>query len=51
MKKQLLIIGSAIMLGAAATSLKAQTASLQVIHNSAEAAATLRLKRNRQKMV
>ncbi len=40
MKKQLLIIGSAIMLGAAATSLKAQTASLQVIHNSADAAAT-----------
>jgi hypothetical protein len=40
MKKQLLIIGSAIMLSAAATSLKAQTASLQVIHNSADAAAT-----------
>jgi len=40
MKKQLLTIGSAILLGSIATSLKAQTASLQVIHNSADAAAT-----------
>ena len=40
MKKQLLTIGSAILLGATATSLKAQTASLQVIHNCADAAAT-----------
>ena len=40
MKKQLLTIGSAMLLGATATSLKAQTASLQVIHNCADAAAT-----------
>jgi hypothetical protein len=40
MKKQLLIIGSAILLGSIATSLKAQTASLQVIHNCADAAAS-----------
>ena len=40
MKKQLFIIGSAILLGSIATSLKAQTASLQVIHNCADAAAT-----------
>ncbi|MBL7934784.1 MAG: T9SS type A sorting domain-containing protein [Bacteroidia bacterium] len=39
MKKQLLTIGSAILLGSIATSLKAQTASLQVIHNCADAAA------------
>jgi hypothetical protein len=40
MKKQLLTIGSAILLGSIATSLKAQTASLQVIHNCADAAAS-----------
>jgi hypothetical protein len=40
MKKQLLTIGSAILLGSVATSLKAQTASVQVIHNCADAAAT-----------
>lgn len=40
MKKQLFIIGSAIALGSISTSLKAQTASLQVIHNCADAAAT-----------
>ena len=40
MKKQLLIIGSAILLSSIVTSLKAQTASLQVIHNCADAAAS-----------
>lgn len=39
MKKQLLIIGSLIALNASNNSLKAQTASLQVIHNCADAAA------------
>ena len=34
------MIGSVIALGAITNSLKAQTASLQVIHNSADAAAT-----------
>ena len=40
MKKQLFIIGSAIVLSSLASSLKAQTASLQVIHNCADAAAS-----------
>jgi hypothetical protein len=40
MKKHLFMIGSVIALGAITNSLKAQTASLQVIHNCADAAAT-----------
>lgn len=40
MKKQLLTFGSIIMLGALTSTTKAQTASLQVIHNCADAAAS-----------
>jgi hypothetical protein len=40
MKKHLFMIGSVIALGAVTNSLKAQTASLQVIHNCADAAAS-----------